>query len=59
MKSHIKIKIRAKKSLNDTEKKCAEIMGLYTSATGVTSVPELGLTGNFLKIILHNIQLDA
>lgn len=44
MKSHTKIKIRTKKNLNDTEKECAEITGLYTSCKGLDDVKELGLT---------------
>ncbi|CAG9769677.1 unnamed protein product [Ceutorhynchus assimilis] len=44
LKSHIKSKIRGEKNLNDTETKCAEIMGIFASCSGMAQVPELGLT---------------
>ncbi|KAK5647991.1 hypothetical protein RI129_002883 [Pyrocoelia pectoralis] len=43
MKSHIKCKIRASKELNATEKKCADILGLYTPCSCISSIPELGM----------------
>lgn len=42
-KSHIKAKIRSNKILSDTEKECADSMGLMVASTGISNVPELGL----------------
>ncbi|KAF5308691.1 hypothetical protein FQR65_LT18004 [Abscondita terminalis] len=46
MKSHVKAKIRDAKQLNATEKRCADILGLYASCSGITSVPELGMASD-------------
>lgn len=55
MKSHIKAKIRDGKTLNDIEKTCADISGLFISCAGLPNVPELG--GNIGKLYCNNFQL--